>query len=156
MKVEKTYSELMKFAAVAENYLNKQKAKNAAKVEPKETEKENKLVLGIKSFSKQLSKLFEGYNEERDNLQLDNCLVDETTKAILYDTLPNGARNRRFTVAAEKNLKKELKNLGETNVSVDSRIIKGVEDLISELDEEEIEHFSGLVIESQSVLEVVE
>lgn len=133
MKIQKTYLELLNFNQVASSYIEKNK------------ESENKLCSAIKQFSKQLKDIFEEYNDERDNRQLDNCSVDEKTKVILK----NEKGERQFTVEGEKKLKAELKALMKKIVDCHARIPEGIEDLIPTLTELEKECFSGIIIPEQ-------
>ena len=133
MKIQRTYLELINFNQVAAAYLDKNK------------EAETKLCSAIKQFSKQLKNIFEDYNDERDDLQRNNCSVDEKTKVILKDE----KGNRQFTIEAEKKLKKEMKELLQAKVECHARIPEGIDELISELTETEREVFSGIIIPEQ-------
>ncbi|HJY63371.1 MAG TPA: hypothetical protein VJ455_04380 [Ignavibacteria bacterium] len=135
MKIQKTYFELINFNQVAEVYLDRCIKKEA----------ENKLCSAIKQFSKQLKNIFENYNDERDNLQLNNCSVEEKTKVILKDD----KGNRQFTIEAEKKLKKELKELLLTKIECHARVPEGIDELIAELTEMERAVFSGIIIPEQ-------
>src|SRR3990170_3280276 len=135
MKIQKTYLELINFNQVAAVYLDRCIKKEA----------ENKLFSAIKQFSKQLKNIFENYNDERDNLQLNNCSVDEKTKIILKDD----KGNRQFTIEAEKKLKKELKELLQVKIECHARIPESIDELISELTETEREVFSAIIIPEQ-------
>src|SRR3990172_8221284 len=115
MKIQRTYLELINFNQVAAAYIEKNK------------EAENKLCSAIKQFSKQLKNIFENYNDERDNLQLNNCSVEEKTKVILKDD----KGNRQFTIEAEKKLKKELKELLLTKIECHARVPEGIDELIA-------------------------
>lgn len=139
MKTEKTYTELFDFNIVALAYLDKHK------------DQENKLCALLNNFvSKQLRKIFNEYNDEKDTLQLNNCAVDDKTKVILYTESTNEhgqkVRLRQFTVEAELKLKKEIKELNKQKVEVHLRTSEGIEGLIEELTEDEKEAFSGIVI----------
>lgn len=137
MKIQKTYSELFTFNSVGGTYLQRH-AEN----------KENKLAVAIKNFSKQLTKIFEGFNDEKDNLQLDHCVVDPTTKIILKDA--QGVR--QYTVEGEKALKKALKEFEKTKIECHARIPSTLEtSLIEELSEIEKEAFSEIVIPKQEI-----
>lgn len=133
MKISKTYLQLIIFNQVSAAYLEKNK------------ETENKLCSAIKQFSKQLTKIFEEYNDERDTRQLNNCSVDEKTKVILKDD----KGNRQFTVEGEKKLKGELRELINKQVECHSRIPEGIDELIVTLTDIEKETFSGIVIPEQ-------
>src|SRR3972149_7787677 len=133
MKIQRTYLELITFNQVAAAYIEKNK------------EAENKLCSSIKQFSKQLKNIFENYNDERDNLQLNNCSVEEKTKVILKDD----KGNRQFTIEAEKKLKKELKELLLTKIECHARVPEGIDELIAELTEMERAVFSGIIIPEQ-------
>ena len=130
MKIKKKYSELIIANIVMGEYLKKH------------VDKENKICASIKNFTKQLTQIFENYNDEKDTLQLNNCAVDEKTKVILKDE----KGNRQFTVEGEIKLKGEIKELNKKEVEFHSRIAEGIEDLIAELTDEEKETFEGIVI----------
>ena len=129
MKNKKTYGQLIEANIHMGGYLQKHK-------------EENKICVSIKNFSKQLQKVFEEYNDDRDTLQLNNCAVDEKTKVILKDE----KGNRQFTVEGEIKLKKDLKDLLLKEVEIHSRIPEGIDELIAGLTEEEKEAFAGIVI----------
>ena len=141
MRVTKTYQELNTFSIIAAIYVRDQAIVNK--------EHENKLVQAIKLIAKQLKPIFENYEDEKDTLQLNNCLVDEKTKAVLYDDVTVGnevRRLRKFTAAGEIKLKKEIKLLDLTEVEVHPRILEGIDDLILTLSEQQLVAFSGLII----------
>lgn len=143
MKIQKDYRELLNYHTVSGIYIEKNK-KKTAEIDP-EKESENKIVASIKRFNKQMPAIFDVYNDLRDDMQLNNCSVDEKTKVILKDK--DG--NRQYTVAAEKKLKQELKDLIVQKVECHARIAEGIDDLILTLNEAELEAFSGIVIPEQ-------
>lgn len=139
MKIKKTYLELINFNQVAAAYLDKNK------------EAENKLCSAIKQFSKQLKNIFEEYNDERDNLQLNNCLVymeGQMKNAVMKDE----KGNRMFSVEGEKKLKKELKELIYKEVECHARIPESIDALLPTLTEIELEVFNGIIIPEQQKL----
>lgn len=137
MKIQKTNQELIDFSTIADLYIKNNKGS------------ENKLCSAITQFGKQLRKIFEDYNDERDTFQLNNCSVDDKTKVILKDA--QGAR--QFTVAAEIKLKGELKVLSQKVIDCHSRIPEGIDDLILTLTEIEKDAFSGIIIPEQPKFE---
>lgn len=134
MIISRSYLQLINFNNVSASYLAKNK------------EGENKLCSAINRFNKQLKTIFEEYNDERDTLQLNNCVVDEKTKVILKDA----TGNRQFTVDGEMKLKKGLKELVKKTVECHDRIPEGIDDIISSLSDFEKEAFSGIVIPEQT------
>jgi hypothetical protein len=128
MKVKKTYYQLIVANILMDSYLKKQ-------------ESENKLCAAIKIFSKDLKIVLDNYNDELDSLQISNCAIDPKTNVILKDE----KGNKQFTIEGELNLKKEAKKLLYSEVEISSRILD-VESLISTLNEDELEYFSGLII----------
>lgn len=133
MTTKKTYLQILTFKQVAGIYLSK----NA--------EKENKITSAIKIVSKQVNKIVEDFNDERDSLQINNCATDPVTGIILKDE----KGNRQFTPKGELDLKKALKNLLSEKVEIHQRIAIGVTELIKELTDIEKEVFSGIVIVEQ-------
>jgi hypothetical protein len=107
MIIKKTYNECIVFNAVAAEFLKQNEGA------------ENKLVLSVKAILKQLTKVFDDYNEASENIRLDNCLTDPTNKKILR-TADN---NYEYTVEGLKNLNKQLKELGLTEVELKSKFV---------------------------------
>lgn len=145
MKIKKTYTELIEFASISNNYSYLEK------------DNENKLVSAINLINKQLKGIFEEYNDERDTIQINMCLVDDITQAILYDVIPgtNGqpaTREKRYSVSGMIKLKDAIKKLNKKQVQIHSRIVEGIEDLISTLTDDERIAFSELIIPEQKEL----
>ena len=132
MKVKRSYSQMIVFSNVANNYLANQ---------PKDVE--TKLTKSIVAILKQCVPFNDDYNEELEILKLDNCLVDPTNKKILKDS--NG--NYEFTVEGRKKFNTAFKELSKKEVEIHSRITPGNDDF--KLTPMEREHFSELVISKQ-------
>lgn len=128
MKAIKNYTQLFEFNSIAQNYLQKNN--------------DNKISASISNVLKRLKPLFEDYNDERDTLQINNCLVDEKTKAMLKH--PDGSR--MFSREGEINLKKQIKELNQRTIEFHPIIADGIEDLIIGLEKYERDAFSGIVI----------
>ena len=149
MKVEKSYKELQAFDNVATAYLIKH---GFFKINPETkqgdfTNKEiTKLVANMKKIIKQGQELFAEYSEKVADLKIDYCSVDEKTKAILYDDVPNSKggvdRNYRFTKERLKEFNKKVKELADEKVELHARITDGE----WELTDDEKDAFSGLLI----------
>ncbi|MCE9539755.1 MAG: hypothetical protein K8R85_11125 [Bacteroidetes bacterium] len=130
MIVQKSYTELFELNKVSGLYIRKKP--------------DNKISEALKKFSeKQLAKRFEEYNDEIDDLQLNNCLTDDTKKGAIMKDEKGG---RMYSVAGEMKLKADIKNLNKKQVEIHSRIVEDIDDLIKELDEYEVEAFSGIII----------
>lgn len=135
MKKSVTYRELQKFDNLATAYLRRNEYfddKGWTKKEP------TKLVTNIKNVVKQCAKHFETYKELVDEIHIDNCLVDEKTKAILREE--NGTY--KFSKEGLKEVSKKIKDLAGTSVDLHVRITEGNLDL----SDEEKEAFNGIVI----------
>lgn len=136
MKIKKTYSELINANILMGNYIKK-------------NESDNKICAAIKIFTKQLKVCFEEFNDEKDTLQINNCMTvpeGEKKGAIIKDEFGN----RAFSPEGELKLKAELKELLKKEVEIHARIPEGIDNLIAELDEDELEAFSGIVIPLQT------
>ena len=131
MKVQKTYSELIRFNIAAQNYLSKNT--------------DNKICAAIKTFQKQLQTIFDNYNDERDTLQINNCAVDD--KGII---VKNEKGERQFTPQGELKLKADLKDLLNISVEIHSRI---ADCDYSDLTDDEKKLFSEIVIPKQEIVE---
>lgn len=119
------------------------------------TDKEDtKLSKNIKNIIKQGNKLFEEYNELKADILLDNCLVDEKTKAILYDDSKdangNVVRNYRFSKEGHRAANKAVKDLANKEIEIHVRITDGDWDLT----DEEKEAFNGILIPEFKMEEV--
>lgn len=136
MKVKRSYDQLFEFNSFASRYAEKNK--------------DNKLTASINNVFKQLKEPFEDYADERDTLQINNCLVDEKTKAILK----HADGSRHFSQEGEKKLKKEIKELGKKEIEIHARIADGINDLIESLTDFEKDAFSGIVIPEQTTTTV--
>lgn len=132
MKVERTYAQLFALDVVSANY--------------RKNNPDNKITACLTNFNKQLKKHFEEYFDEQDNLQINNCLTDEKTKAIIYVD-----KERQFSQDGERKLKQDIKELKKKKVFIHSRIAEDVSDLINKLTEEEKEVFSEIVISKQEL-----
>lgn len=155
MKKTVTYKQLQQFDILATNYLvnngyfinpTPAKGDEPAKAGGFTTKEPTKLVANIKNIIKQSDKLYEGFSEEKTNILIDNCAVDDKTKAILYDeskdAVGNTIRNYRFTKEGQKEVNKKIKELLEKEVEIHVRITEGEFDLTTE----EKEAFNGIVI----------
>lgn len=128
MIVKRSYNQMFEFNIIAGGYIEKYP--------------DNKLTEHLKKFcEKQLKKIFEQYADEKDDLQIKNCLIDDKTKAIIYVD-----KQRQFSQEGELKLKSELKELNKKEVDVHSRIIEGIDYLIDLLTEDEKESFTGILI----------
>jgi hypothetical protein len=127
-KVSKSYAELIKASMLIQNYLS--------------SGKDNILTESMKKFSKQLTQIGEDYEDRLDTIRLSNCIVDPNTKAILKDA----KGERQFTVEGSIKIKEQIKLLLKEKIEITPVIIEGVEDLIKQLSEEEVEILSGIVI----------
>lgn len=149
MKKQLSYKELQKFDNIATSYLIREGYYIPPSV-PKEGEPmkpgyfspkpSTKLVANIKNIVKQANKHFEDYREKDADLAVDNCAVDEKTKAILMD-----GDKYRFTQEGMKAYTKARRELSETKVEIHVRITEGEWDL----SDEEREVFEGVVIPEQ-------
>ncbi len=146
MIIKKTYSELFIYNQVGGAYLQKNP--------------ENKVSAAIIKFAdKQLKQIFTDYEDELDNLRLNNCLVDEKTRAVLHKERKlidaNGKEiivmDRQFSPEGEIKLKGEIKELNKVGVDVHSRILDGIDDLIKLMTDEEKEAFSEIFIPKQVI-----
>lgn len=158
MKKSVSYKRLQQFDTLATNYLINNgyftpavPAKGDVPALPGGFTKKpaTKLVENIKKIIKQTDKLYDGFAEEKADILLDNCLVDEKTKAILYDESKDDkgsiVRNYKFTVAQQKEVNKKIRELSLKEVEIHVRITEGDLDLT----DEEREAFSGIVIPEQ-------
>jgi hypothetical protein len=154
MKTTRTITELQKFNIYGAAYLEKFKDTPAVKDEKGNVTtpailQENKLCSAIKKFTKQLEKIFNDFNENKDDLQIDNCLTYTEGKekgAIMKDE----KGNRLYSKEGERALKKSLKEEMEKSIDIHARIPEGIDDLIVELEDYEKESFSGLIIPEQA------
>lgn len=134
MKVKRNFIHLQNFDVLGSGYIEKNKGI------------ENLLTSAIGKFTKQLKAVYEDYNDERDNLQLQHCLKDEKRQqAIMKDDQDR----RMYSEAGEKALKASLKELNKREWELHSRIPEGVEALVPQLTEIEKEFFSELIIPKQ-------
>lgn len=142
MKKQLTYQQLQKFDNLATSYLirNGYFIPSDGRIPGKFTdEKPTKLVLNMKNVIKQAGKHFETYKELANDIRLDNCLVDEKTKAVLYEA--DGV-NFKFSKDGLREVTKAIKDLSQTEVEIHIRITEG--DLA--LTDEEKEAFNGIII----------
>jgi len=136
-EVIKTYKEFLTFNNAANAYIG-----SVGK-------EENKISKALqKVISKQLIPLGEIYTDELDTIELNNCLTDATTKAILLD----GEGRRKFSVESQLKFRAEAKSLLKKEVVFHSRIPEGLDDdLINSLTPFQREAFSGIVIPIQPI-----
>lgn len=151
MKITKTINEVIMINTVAQGYLNRHK------------DGDNKIIASIKSLAtKQISKIFDKYNEDREEIRLNNCAVNPADQTILRE--PNTANYRgesvagdyKFTKEGQIKASQEIKALLASTVELDSRIATGTEDLIAEMTDQEREIFSGVLIPVQLEVEAEE
>lgn len=155
MKKSISYKRLQQFDILGTNYLINNgyltnpvpaKGDEPAKQGGFTTKELTKLVVNIKNIIKQSDKLYAGFSEEKTNILIDNCAVDDKTKAIIYDESKDAAgntiRNYRFTKEGQKEVNKQIKELLEKEVEIHVRITEG--DWV--LTDEEKEAFNGIVI----------
>lgn len=129
MIVKKTYTQLFGINSIGGIYTKKND--------------DNKISEALKKFcEKQLKKHFEEYNDKLDDLRINNCLTDCKNGAIIRDE----RGNRMFSVAGEIKLKSDIKKLNNETVEIHSRIVEDIDDLITQLNENEKEAFSGIII----------
>lgn len=147
MKKEISYKELQKFDNFATSYLIRTGYFVPAQLQTKDSpmkpgffteKKATKLVANLKNLIKQANDHFDVYKEKQTELYVDNCAVDEQTKAILLDE----RGGYKFTKEGQKKLIKDLKELNNSKVEINIRITEGE----WELSDEEAEAFSGLAI----------
>ncbi len=135
MKTEKTYLQTMVFNQACTIYLTNNgyfKDGEMTKLEP------TKLVTCLKNVLKQLPNIFAEYNEEKQCIVEMNCVVDSQTKIMLKDA--NGQYS--YTAEGAKKMRKELKALNETKVTIHQRLVEGEFTLTSN----EEEAFAGFVV----------
>ena len=137
MKIKKTYTELFELNTIGGAYIQKHPG--------------DKLSEGIaKFFNKQIKAFFEDYNDKLDDLQRDNCLVDNTKHGAIIKDEKGG---RMYSIEGEKSLKAAVKKLNEETVELNTRIVENISGLIPFLTDAEKEAFSGLLIPIQPILE---
>lgn len=136
-EIQLSYRQCQEFEAVAANYL----AKNGYIEEGQFTKKENtKLTASLRNVIKQIGKHYEVMNDEIDTIRIRHASTDEKTKVLLRDEKGN------YQYSPEKliELKAAIKAFRETKVDIHQRIVDDFD--TSELNEEEIEVFSNVVI----------
>lgn len=139
----KTFKELNKFSNTVSNMLRRN---------PKLID--TKFGYAIKRFEeKNLTSLYSQYNSELTNVRIDHALVDKATGALLKDPEQSKNGNSRgflydkaglkACIAAEEAVEKSWR---DREFEVEPYICKS-ENLPTGLTEEEMETFSGLVME---------
>lgn len=143
MKIEKTHNELFAFNQVASNYLleNEYIGKDGQPTKKDHT----KLVTCLKNILKQVVVIFADYNEERQCIVEMNCVVDSISKVMLK----NERGEYTYTAEGAKKMRKEIKDLNETSVSLHQRLVDGD----FELTDNEEQAFAGLVVNELIVTE---
>ena len=141
-KTKKTFKELDQFDKVATGYL----VRNGFYSHEQRgyTDKPaTKLVSAIKNVFKQVFKnRDEILNEELELARINNALEDPTTKELLL----NEDRSYKYSKEGMVKLRADLNVIYNREVDMHQRIVKDAD--LSELTEEEIEAFDGLVIDS--------
>lgn len=116
-------------------------------VPSKPTEKDpTKLVENIRRVLRQTDKFYADFNDKKTDIFLDHAVVDDKTKAILYDDVKDGngnvIRNYKFTKDGQKKVNEAVKKLMNEEVDVNVRITDGE----WKLSYEEKDAFNGIVI----------
>lgn len=136
MKKQTTLNQLAEFDQVASAYLSK----NGFIEDLKYTTKvETKLTSAIKSIFKQYQKALKDIQSDIELININNCLDDPNTKEILKDEKGNFKYSKEGLI----NRKKEIKAIFDKKIDIHDRII---DSFPSNLTEEEIEMFQGIVI----------
>lgn len=137
-KIKKTFKQLDQFDRVATAYLKR----SGFYSEKEWTDKPvTKLVTAIKNVYKQIGKLrTEQLNEEITTAQINNALEDAVTKALLTDE----GGGYKYSKEGMLKLRKDIEAIYSTEVDVHQRIVDISE---SDLDEDEIEAFEGILFE---------
>lgn len=128
-KIKKTYQHIFDFAAAANNYMKK-------------NPKGNKICDAIRSFTKEVKKVNDEFQEDLTDIHRNNCLTDPDSGALLRSVQGAYLHDKAGDIKVEK----EVKVLKQKEVEVNQRIVEGVEDLIKGLTEFEKETFEGIVI----------
>ena len=132
MKIEKTNLELLNIFSTCSSYLEKNK------------EADTKFKKCVESISKQCAPLKEAYDIEVEDIRLDNCLTDDTSRKKI---LRNEKGGYEFNVDGTKAVGEQVKKLLEKKVIFHTRILEGNNDFVDTLTEEEKRFFNGLVFD---------
>lgn len=138
--IKKTFKELNKFSDVVRNMVGKNKDLM-----------ETKFGYAIKRFEeKNLSEIYREYNQELTMVRIDHALANKDTGALVRDPNPQSQRGFEFdkeglkaVIKAEMKIEKEWM---PKEFEVQPYICKP-ENLPKDLTEEQIEVFTGLVME---------
>ena len=129
-EIEITFEKMLEVSNEFRNFLN--------------ADKETKFTYAINKFYKlNTNKVFDEYNEELAEIRVDNALVEETTKAIIYDkTNHRGFSYDKAGMKAVMSAEKALKKKWETKVFTVTPYICSDVPKLTQLQEE---LFKGLV-----------
>jgi hypothetical protein len=110
--------------------------------------KQTKLAYAFKRFTqKNLVKIFTDFNNSNQDIRIDNALVDEKTKALLYK---EDGENFQFSKEGLKAVMKQLRENKETwdikEFEIEPFICKEPLDESLKLEENEVELLKGVII----------
>lgn len=133
-----TYNKLSTYVKVCNAYV-------AIKQEEK---KENKLTYAIIKVGERITKLMDRVQEKVDDLNIEHCMTDEKTGAILKDE----HKDLKYTKEGLKARNEAMKSvLGETEYDVEPYYCT---EIPSDLTQFEKEVMSGIVIDPAKITEI--